>query len=148
MAIFNDLHDNHPLFAKLTGQIKAFDYDFSIFNGDCFADPVSQADFVSSLKTYNAGIRSWERPVVYQRGNHEYRGAFARQLRSWFAPPGGHFYGAFTAGPVRFIMLDAGEDRGATVMMLEVTTEKLSLKMLDVDGRTVETLEIPAPDAP
>ncbi len=254
VAIFNDLHDNHPLFAKLTGQIKSFDYDFSIFNGDCFSDPVSEEVFVSSLKTYNAGIRSWERPVVYQRGNHEYRGSFARELRSWFSSPGGHFYGAFTAGPVRFIMLDAGEDKedshwaysglndfsgyrreqaeflkselagqafkdatfrilvhhiplynedpgricsklprdawepvlkdapitlainghthrhvihpsgaignpypvavgggskdkGATVMILEATTEKLSLKMVDVDGRTVETLEIPAPAA-
>lgn len=252
VAIFNDLHDNHPLFSKLTDQLKGFDYDFSVFNGDCFSDPTTEDRFVSSLKIYNAGVRSWERPVIYQRGNHEYRGAFARELRGWFSPPGGNFYGAFSAGPVRFIMLDAGEDKddshwaysglndfsgyrreqaeflkkelaskafksatyrilihhiplydedpdreyskmprdawedvlkdapitlaicghthrhvvhqtgavgnpyplaigggsqdeGATVMKLEATMDQLTLTMLDVDGNTVESLEIPAP---
>jgi predicted MPP superfamily phosphohydrolase len=111
VAIFNDLHDNHPMFQKLIAQIQDFDYDFSVFNGDCFSDPSSEAAFVNSLNIYNKGVDAAERPVIYHRGNHEFRGAFARELRSWFSPPGGHFYGAFTAGPVRFIMLDAGEDK-------------------------------------
>jgi len=111
VAIFNDLHEGFDLFAKLASQLEGFDYDLSIFNGDVFTDIPSEDRFVRALQTYNAGVRSWERPVVYQRGNHEYRGAFARDLRGWLSPPGDHFYGAFTAGPIRFILLDAGEDK-------------------------------------
>ena len=111
VAIFNDTHDNLPLFEKLVAQLEGFDFHFSVFNGDCFADPASEERFIRSLNVYNKGVDSAQRPVIYHRGNHEYRGAFARELRSWFSPPGGHFYGAFSAGPVRFVMLDAGEDK-------------------------------------
>ncbi len=111
VAILNDLHENFALFAKLIPQLTGFDYDFSIFNGDVFTDIPTEERFVRALTTYNAGVRAWQRPVVYQRGNHEYRGAFARELRGWLSPPGGYFYGAFTAGPIHFIMLDAGEDK-------------------------------------
>lgn len=111
VAIFNDIHENFGLFAKLVPQLDGFDYDFSIFNGDVFTDIGAEDRFIHALRTYSEGVRAWQRPVVYQRGNHEYRGAFARELRGWLSPPGGNFHGAFTAGPVRFIMLDAGEDK-------------------------------------
>lgn len=111
VAILNDIHENFGLFAKLAARLDEFDYDLSIFNGDVFTDIPSEDRFIRALQTYNTGVHAWERPVIYQRGNHEYRGAFARDLRGWLSPPGDHFYGAFTAGPVRFIMLDAGEDK-------------------------------------
>lgn len=111
VAVLNDLHENFSLFTKLSSQLEGFEYDLSIFNGDVFTDIPSEDRFIRALRTYNGGVRAWERPVVYQRGNHEYRGAFARDLRGWLSPPGDHFYGAFTAGPVRFILLDAGEDK-------------------------------------
>ncbi len=110
-VFFNDIHSKHNTFNRLIKHLDNFAYDFSLFNGDCFMDPRNEAAFLRSLRVYNAGIHAAERPVIYHRGNHECRGAFARHIRKWIAPPGGRFYGAFTAGPVRFILLDAGEDK-------------------------------------
>lgn len=45
------------------------------------------------------------------RGNHETRGSFARQLKDYFFYPEGNYYTAFTRGPVRFVMMDSGEDK-------------------------------------
>jgi 2',3'-cyclic-nucleotide 2'-phosphodiesterase (5'-nucleotidase family) len=48
------------------------------------------------------------------RGNHETRGKFARDLKSYLALPGGRFYYAFSHGGVRFVVLDTGEDKEDT----------------------------------
>jgi acid phosphatase type 7 len=45
------------------------------------------------------------------RGNHECRGEYANRLDKHYDLPDGKFYGAFTAGPIRFIVLDDGEDK-------------------------------------
>lgn len=108
---FNDLHDHLATFKELTGQIEEFDYDLSIFNGDCFNDPAHEAGVLKSLKVYNAGIHAAEKPVVYLRGNHEIRGAYSRQWPSLVSNPGGKQYFAMSRGPVRFIFLDCGEDK-------------------------------------
>ena len=51
---------------------------------------------------------------MYARGNHETRGAYARNFSRYFAGSNGKFYYAFTYGPVRFIVLDCGEDKPDT----------------------------------
>ena len=48
------------------------------------------------------------------RGNHETRGAYARNFSRYLAGPEGKFYYAFTYGPIRFIVLDSGEDKPDT----------------------------------
>lgn len=110
-VIFNDLHDQLDLFRKLSAQLANVPFQFSLFNGDCFADPADATRPRQSLRAYNAGIGADRRPAVYLRGNHETRGAFARELPAFFAWPEGRPYFAFTAGPVRFVALDCGEDK-------------------------------------
>jgi hypothetical protein len=87
------------------------DYQFSIFNGDCFSDPPSEDAFLEALTIYNKGILAHSRPPLYIRGNHETRGAFARDMKKILDFPDNEYFFAMTAGPVRFLFLDCGEDK-------------------------------------
>jgi len=109
--IFNDLHNDIGLFRQLRRAAGDGPFDFSLFNGDCFADPMTAAPTLSVLSAYTQGAQADRRPAFFLRGNHETRGAFARQLPAWLGWPGGKPYFAFTAGPVRFVVLDYGEDK-------------------------------------
>jgi hypothetical protein len=109
--VFNDLHNDTNLFGKLRAAVGETSFDFSVFNGDCFADPSNAVQAQAVLAGYTEGIQADRRPVFFLRGNHETRGAYARQLPSLLDWPGGKPYFAFSAGPVRFVMLDLGEDK-------------------------------------
>jgi len=110
-VIFNDLHNKYPVFNRLCNGLGDRDYQFSIFNGDCFADPAAQRNVVGALTVYNKGVSAHSRPALYIRGNHEIRGAFARDFKTMFDYPDDEFFFAMTAGPVRFLFLDCGEDK-------------------------------------
>jgi 3',5'-cyclic AMP phosphodiesterase CpdA len=110
-VVFNDLHDDTGLFGKLTAHVKDKPYDFSLFNGDCFNDPATEGQVLRVLAAYARGIGADRIPAVFVRGNHETRGAYARQLGNLFDYPRGRPYFAFTQGPVRFVVLDCGEDK-------------------------------------
>jgi len=111
--IFTDLHDNLALFDKLMAQVrsKGIEFDFSIFNGDNLADPVSETQISGSITRYNQGVDASNKPVIYLRGNHEIRGPFAMQLPDFFDWPDGQTYFAFSFGDTRFVFLDNGEDK-------------------------------------
>lgn len=110
-VIFNDLHNNYTLFNGLCHALGDRDYQFSIFNGDCFSDPHSQGDVLEALTVFNKGVSAYSRPSLYIRGNHEIRGAYARDLKELFDFPDNEYFFAVTAGPIRFIFLDCGEDK-------------------------------------
>ncbi len=109
--IFNDLHNKQATFQPLRQAVGNTRFDFSLFNGDCLADPASKEQVVSNLVAFTEGVQAGSRPAFFVRGNHENRGAFARDLPRFFAWPGGKPYYAFTAGPVRWLVLDCGEDK-------------------------------------
>lgn len=113
-VIYNDLHNNRETFRLLRRAIGEAPFDFTIFNGDCLADPQQQGNVLSTLAdfTVNADAATW--PAFFVRGNHETRGAFARELPQHFSWPGDKPYYAFSAGPVRFLVLDCGEDKDDT----------------------------------
>jgi Calcineurin-like phosphoesterase/Purple acid Phosphatase, N-terminal domain len=110
-VIFNDLHNREATFRALREVVGATPFDFSLFNGDCLADPNERAVIQNILAVYNRGIQAASRPAVFVRGNHEDRGAFARDLPGLLAWPGDKPYFAFDAGSVRFVVLDCGEDK-------------------------------------
>jgi endonuclease/exonuclease/phosphatase family metal-dependent hydrolase/Icc-related predicted phosphoesterase len=109
--IFNDIHDNYPLFNKLYEQVKDVRYDIAFFNGDCIADVQSEALAVRSIMHYSEGIGAASVPSVYIRGNHETRGAYSMFLWNLLERRGEHSYGAFNIGDTRFVVLDCGEDK-------------------------------------
>ena len=112
LAMLNDVHGRTGLIPKALALPAAREVAFALFNGDCLDDCANQVGaekrFLSTLpKVCEAGF-----PVLFLRGNHEYRGAMARRLRENLAPLAcGRFYGAFTLGPVRVVCLDSGEDK-------------------------------------
>lgn len=110
-VIFNDLHHNYAMFNSLCQVLEGRDYQFSIFNGDCFQDPKSQGGVIKAMTLYNKGVFAHSRPALYIRGNHEIRGAYARHLKENFDFPDNNYFFAMTAGPVRLIFLDCGEDK-------------------------------------
>ena len=110
-VIFNDLHHQTNTFNQLCSALGETPFDFSLFNGDCLADLMTQPQLLRSLATYNQGAKADSRPVFFLRGNHEARGVYARELPRWLAWPGEKPYFGFSAGAVRFLVLDLGEDK-------------------------------------
>jgi hypothetical protein len=110
-VVFNDLHNGTNTFASLRRVVGDTPFDFTVFNGDCLADPAAEKPARTALAAYTSGAQADRRPTFFLRGNHETRGTFARELPRWLTWPGGRPYFAFTAGPVRWVVLDCGEDK-------------------------------------
>jgi Icc-related predicted phosphoesterase len=113
-VIFNDLHNNVPVFKAVLAQVRDVKPDFYVFNGDCFDAPTHLKGDVRLLGTYNEGIDAADIPVIYLRGNHEVRGPYSIAMQEYFDRIGTHPYGAFNWGTTRFVMLDCGEDKPDT----------------------------------
>ncbi|MET3112556.1 putative phosphodiesterase [Pedobacter sp. CG_S7] len=111
-VVLNDLHD-HPdnITEMMAAGCKPSDYDFVVLNGDAFDYVSDEAQILRNVLVPATSIFASEKPFLMVQGNHEVRGKFARQLFSYFDYPKGNSYYAFTQGPVRFIVMDAGEDK-------------------------------------
>ncbi|GAB3957380.1 metallophosphoesterase [Spirosoma harenae] len=114
-VIFNDIHDRPQIIPQLlyrhgyTGNKR--DYDFVVFNGDCFDWVTEEQQMVDHLIKPTVDIFATEMPFILTQGNHECRGSFSRHIPKYYAYPDNKFYYAFTRGPVRFVILDSGEDK-------------------------------------
>jgi predicted MPP superfamily phosphohydrolase len=115
MVVFNDIHDRPQIIPQLlyrhayTGNTR--DYDFVVFNGDCFDWVTEESQMVDHLIKPCVDIFATEFPFILTQGNHECRGSFSRHIPSYYAYPENKYYYAFTRGPVRFVVLDSGEDK-------------------------------------
>ena len=115
MVVFNDIHDRPQIIPQLlyrhayTGNTR--DYDFVVFNGDCFDWLTEETQMVDHLIKPCVDIFATEFPFILTQGNHECRGSFSRHIPSYYAYPENKYYYAFTRGPVRFVVLDSGEDK-------------------------------------
>jgi hypothetical protein len=114
-VLFNDIHDRPQIIPQLlyrhgyTGNNR--DYDFVVFNGDCFDQVSSETQIINHLLKPTTDLFSNEIPFILTQGNHECRGSFARQVPNYFAYPDNKYYFSFTRGPVHFLVLDSGEDK-------------------------------------
>jgi hypothetical protein len=110
-AMVNDVHENHAVYERLVPFLNG-DASFCTFNGDIINHVDDEEDVVQRLLGSFAKVSQEARlPVWYVRGNHETRGAFARNVRDYLALKDGRYYGALTLGRVRFAFLDTGEDK-------------------------------------
>jgi len=110
-VIYNDVHENIPLFRRLHAIADQKKYDFAIFNGDVMNHIDEESQLVDRALHPFAEIFASEIPYVYTRGNHDIRGRFARSLNDYIASPRDANYYSFDYGPVHFIVLDLGEDK-------------------------------------
>ncbi|MGM9507253.1 metallophosphoesterase [Larkinella sp. GY13] len=115
LVIFNDIHDRPQTIPQLlyrhgyTGNRK--DFDFIVFNGDCFDNVNTEKQVFDHLLNPCVDLFAREIPFILTQGNHETRGAFSRNIPDYFAYPTENYYYAFTQGPVRFVVMDSGEDK-------------------------------------
>lgn len=111
-AVLNDLHSNEPVVRQVLARAMAGSEPDGVFlDGDIFGDPRTEAQVVAPVLTPVTELLGTRTPAWFVRGNHETRGALARSLGDYVLPRGAGWSRAFTAGPVRVLLLDSGEDK-------------------------------------
>ena len=110
-VVLNDNHERLDLLRTRLARAGERPYDLLFYNGDMLNHTDSEAQIVDQVLAPSAELFAGRVPFVWVRGNHEARGVYARELKSYVASPNGRYYYAFDHGPVRFIVLDSGEDK-------------------------------------
>ncbi len=114
-AVLNDLHANTALIPDLLGlaPIAEANPAFVALNGDCAGNVSGPEQLRKALLGPMADLTARGVPMLFLRGNHEYRGVMARRLREAFATftPTDAYYADFALGPLRLLLLDGGEDK-------------------------------------
>lgn len=114
MVMINDIHGKNDLQKKLLEMAPPQNVDMVVFCGDMCNYINKQSDIFTGFLDTSVGLFASSKPFVYVRGNHETRGAYVRNFSRYLTGPEGKFYYAFTYGPIRFIVLDSGEDKPDT----------------------------------
>jgi len=109
--MLNDIHDRPESIVHLLDMDKSNKRDFVFFNGDIFDYQTDEKQIIDHFLRPCTDYFAKKTPFLYVRGNHETRGKFARDFSNYFDQVG---YVAFTLGPVRFVILDTGEDKEDT----------------------------------
>lgn len=117
---FQDTHMASAVMAALLTHVTPADFDFSLLIGDILEGSKRDgSDVFESWSRYVELLDGANKPILYIRGNHDTRGAFAKRLAYLFdlpnldpTQPWGEEQWQYTlqAGPVSFIALDTGED--------------------------------------
>lgn len=110
-TVFCDIHDRADKLSKYLQSNAIEKQDCYFLNGDIMGYIVEERQLFSSFLDTCVSNFASEIPFFYARGNHETRGKFARQLKDYLEFPDDRYYYAQTIGPVRFIVLDGGEDK-------------------------------------
>ena len=106
--MLNDIHDRPKSIPHLLGLEDVNEHDFIFFNGDIFDYQTSEQQLITNMLQPCIDTFAKFKPFVYVRGNHETRGVFRDEFLNYFENVGQL---AFTLGPVRFVILDTGEDK-------------------------------------
>jgi acid phosphatase type 7 len=108
---FNDIHERIPMWQDLLRAAGESPYELVFLNGDIMDYLHGQDQVVKHLLGPVTDMFARNVPFCYTRGNHETRGNFARNLRDYVSTVSDRYYYAFSQGPVRFIVIDTGEDK-------------------------------------
>ncbi|MBL7076402.1 MAG: metallophosphoesterase [Kiritimatiellae bacterium] len=121
-ALFFDLHSSTNRLKKFASHLEPDDYEMSFLMGDCWDNPsdINGAQLVFDImRSYIDTLNAAEKPMVYLRGNHEFRGGFCPRMAWLFDLPNldpaasrceqEHQF-TLQAGPVWFLAMDCGED--------------------------------------
>lgn len=104
----------HEDVRRLQANLDLVDWDkteFLVHGGDSVDAVDSEDQFFRVFLGPISEALAHTKPLVFARGNHDMRGAFARQVYQYVPTENGKFYYAFDAGPIHFLVLDTGEDK-------------------------------------
>jgi len=113
-ASFAAIADTHEDSARVTDLLKAVDWpaaDFFVHLGDAFHSLESEDQLFGRWLGPAAKAVDGAKLLMFMRGNHETRGAFARRLFDYVPTPEGRYYYVRDHGPLHMIVLDTGEDK-------------------------------------
>ena len=85
------------------------DYDAVVLLGDATPGVDFEDEVVKNIVQFGGKLSEGTMPVIYVRGNHETRGAYANDLA--IALGMNEFYYTADIGPYSFVVLDSGEDK-------------------------------------
>jgi len=109
--VLNDLHEDVDTMRAHMTRAAGRPYDLVFFNGDSLSHLEGESQVLERCLKPASGLFASRVPLLLVRGNHETRGAFARELGRYLALPDGRFYYSFDHGPVHFVVMDTGEDK-------------------------------------
>ena len=84
--------------------------DLLILNGDIPAESKAAED-IRAIYDITSRVTGGQLPVVFARGNHDYRGRLATELPDYIGTRNGETYFTFRIGCLWGICLDCGEDK-------------------------------------
>ena len=109
--VINDIHGRNEVLTDMLSGVKKGVTDFVFYNGDMVNYMDSIESIFSGFIDTSVGRFASEIPFMMSRGNHETRGAAAKDYMRYFPTPTGKPYYSFSSGPCFFIVLDGGEDK-------------------------------------
>lgn len=111
---FSVVTDTHEDAARIGRLMKMVDWDSTdalLHLGDAFHWLDSEEQLWAKWLRPTVAAMGPGKPLLFARGNHELRGAYARQLAGYVPAPEGSYYYARTMGPVHLLVLDTAEDK-------------------------------------
>lgn len=113
-----DTHEDIHRIDSLMTKIDWLKIDFLVHTGDCTNWVASEEQlWQKCLDPLIAGGMQHSTPLIFARGNHDTRGAYARELSGDIPIEGGHFYYTRDDGPLHLIIIDTGEDKSDTTQV-------------------------------
>lgn len=109
--VLNDIHGKADFMMDLCKDVDFKKLDFVMLNGDMSNSVESEDQIFKDYIDASVKMYASETPIMYNRGNHETRGAFADNLIDYFPTQDGKFYQLYKIGNICFLVLDCGEDK-------------------------------------
>lgn len=109
-AVITDTHEDRARTRDLLAVIERQHVDFVVHDGDSIDHADSALQVRDGFIAPMADGLDGRLPMLYARGNHETRGAFARELAPFLRAPEGYSF-VRRQGPVQLFVVDTGEDK-------------------------------------
>lgn len=113
-----DTHEDLHRIDSLKMKIDWSKIDFLVHTGDCTNWVASEAQLWRKCldPLIDSGLQH-STPLIFARGNHDTRGAYARELSRDIPIEGERFYYTRDDGPLHLIIIDTGEDKSDTTQV-------------------------------
>jgi predicted phosphodiesterase len=110
-AAITDTHESVPRIRTLLEGIRKSPVDFVAHLGDSINYAVSEQQLENVFLAPAAAALGSTTPMLYVRGNHEYRGPFARALGPYLHAQDERYDFVRDDGPLHLVAVDTGEDK-------------------------------------
>ena len=110
-SVVTDTHEDTARIGRLMKMVDWNSTDALVHLGDAFHWVDSEEQVWSKWLRPTVAAMGTGKPLLFARGNHELRGAYARELAAYVPTPEGTYYYSRSMGPVHLLVLDTAEDK-------------------------------------